>query len=149
MNKQVKSSLDRSLNSNPENTYIKDARPSHQTHRLFIYCKCQSHSQAHQLRNKNSVQSIVSLSYFSGHSVPRSARTPALSSDSQIPPRHFQDLGGRDVWRECKLSWLPCPLCMVPPLLAQLSAGCHGWQGVGEAGSASVPTGLTEAPCYV
>lgn len=47
-------------------------------------------SPAHQFGITNRVQSIVTISYFSGNSITHSAGAPALPSDSQIPPTHFQ-----------------------------------------------------------
>ena len=97
--KQVKSPRERRLNSNSENTYVEDARPIHHTYGLLIYRKCKPYSQVHRLGRKNSVQSTVTVSYFSGHGVTHSAGALALPSDPQIPPRRFQHLG-RKGWLE-------------------------------------------------
>lgn len=118
--KQVKSPRERKLNSNSENTYVEDARPIHHTYRLFIYRKCKPYSQVHRLESKNSVQSTVTVSYFSGHGVTHSAGALALPSDPQIPPRRFQHLGRKE-WLErveavflgfhvcCAMCLLSCP----------------------------------------
>ena len=146
--KQVKSPRERRLNSNSENTYVEDARPIHHTYRLFIYRKCKPYSQVHRLGSKNSVQSTVTVSYFSGHGVTHSAGALALlrppDSSQMLPTLGEEGMVGES--GSC-LPWFPCLLCNVPSLLPQLIAGCHVRRGVGQTEPASVPMGLAEAPC--
>lgn len=138
--KQVMSFPKRSLNSNSEKYLHRRFETHPSTHRVFMYCKWKPYSQAPQLRSKNSVPPTVTISYFSGYGVTLSTGAPAPSSDSQIPPRHFQ--GEKGVVGECGSCYV-VSMPVVLSLLPQLTAGCHVHPGVEETEPASVPMGLT------